>query len=90
MKTSKKRTTTNSKNLKIYVMYGFNTHDILHTGYYKSPKEIVDELDSATRFYSLNINKIKGFKKPEEWLKFINSDKDLNNKFKFHLVRVIH
>lgn len=76
------------KSINYYVLYGFNKSDKDITGYFDCNNKITTELSCAKLFPSENIFKVKGFSEPEKWVEFINTDKYLNNGYKFHLVRV--
>lgn len=78
-----------NKKIKYYVLFGFNKTNKTLTGYFDDNNSITTELSAAKLFPSENVFKIKGFGKPEKWVEFINTDKSLNNGYKFHLVNVI-
>ena len=77
-----------SKN-KTYVMYGYHLQNEDDTAYFGERNKIVTEVEAARRFYSKPRKRQKGFGSPRQWLDFINSDSDLNQGYKFHLVAVL-
>lgn len=79
--------------VKWFALMGFNVDNEDETGMLKlddSSKtlySITHDVKDALKFPSININNIKGFAKPEKWLKFFNSEPLLVN-WKFHLISV--
>lgn len=72
------------KKTKHYAMFGFSVGDPSMTGYLGADmKSIVDDIKHA-RLFSRHLRKKTG--SPEDWLKMINEDNDLNMGYKFHLV----
>ena len=69
-----------------YVMFGYNKDDIDQVGYFSEDLKITDDVDKAKVFKSENVDNLKGFGTPEQWLEFINSDDSLNQGYIFHLV----
>lgn len=69
-----------------YVLYGFKKAEPASVGYFGKELGIVDEIDIAMKFPVKPKEGQIGFGTPEQWLEFINDDKDLNKGYKFHLV----
>lgn len=69
-----------------YVMFGYCKSDIDQVGYFGDDLEITEDVSKARVFTTENVNNIKGFGTPEQWLEFINSDDSLNHGYFFHLV----
>lgn len=78
------------KKTKYYVLFGFKKSDRDTTGYFDENNGITTELSAAKLFPSDNVFKIKGFGEPEKWVEFINTDRSLNNGYRFHLVNIIN
>ena len=78
-----------SSEAKTYVMYGYHLQNEDDTAYFGERNKIVTEIEAARRFYSRPRKRQKGFGSPQQWLDFINSDPDLNQGYKFHLVSVL-
>lgn len=75
-----------------YVMFGFSRDDIDVVGYLGKRDEdgkevfaVVDDMEDAVLFPEKNVENVKGFGTPQQWLEYWNSDETLN--FKFHLVK---
>ena len=69
-----------------YVMFGYCKDNIDQVGYFSKDLKITDDVSEAKVFTAENVNNIKGFGTPEQWLEFINSDCSLNHGYFFHLV----
>lgn len=54
----------------------------------KKPYKIVHDVHEALKFPSKNINNVKGFGTPEQWLDFFNHEPELG-RWKFHLIKVL-
>lgn len=77
----------NDVELSWYVLFGYNTEDVDQTGYFTKSLEISNDIESALKLPSVNVNQIPGFGTPQQWKDLINADSDLNHGFKFHLVK---
>ena len=69
-----------------YVMFGYCKNDIDKVGYFSNDLNITEDVNKAKVFISKNIEGVKGFGTPEQWLEFINTDSSLNHGYYFHLV----
>lgn len=77
-----------------YAMFGFNIDNKDETGFLSMSKsredralyEIVDSIDEAMKFPSINIYSQKGFGTPKQWLEFFKGEPELVD-WKFHLVK---
>lgn len=78
------------RSLETFVLFGYNKNNIEETGYFGGPNTIVTSSLDAMRFYSQNINNVKGFGTPKQWEELINSDSEMNSNFCFHLVKILN
>lgn len=93
-KTDKKKQPKSRSKLAWYVMVGFNKENPDKVGCLaidvspgsKSTYKIVG-LSEAKKFPSKNVNHVKGFGTPEQWLELFNSDPELEE-WRFHLSKV--
>lgn len=67
-----------------FLLFGFDESDIDNVGFFGKSNEIVQDEDDAKKFFKPRKGKSGT---PEQWLKMINEDPDLNHGFKFHLVK---
>ena len=89
-----KKTQAEKTAVKWFALMGYNKDNEDETGMLgidleaKKPYKIVHDMNEALKFPSENVNNVKGFGTPDQWLKFFNSEPDLDN-WKFHLVKVL-
>lgn len=72
-------------------MFGFMKSDPDTVGFLKVTKtgyEVVPDRSDATPFPETNRRRLKGWAKPEKWLKFFSEEKELAG-WKFHIVKFI-
>lgn len=82
-------------NAKWYVIRCFNLNDHDNTGFLSIDKSrtskdvyrIVDSLEDAMKFPSINVYGTKGFGTPKQWIDFFKGEYELRD-WKFHLVKV--
>ena len=99
MRTSKKMASqAKSQNLtkvKWFALRCFKKDDKDETGFLAIDKsklakqiyKIVESVDDAMKFPSVNVYGTKGFGTPKQWLEFFKGEHDLSS-WKFHLVAV--
>lgn len=87
-----------TNNVIWYVFRGFNKDDKEDVGFLSlkpnnSKHElskcyyIVEDLDDATRYPSINVTNKQDFGTPQQWLRFFKEEPELSH-WKFHLLKV--
>ncbi|MCQ2602714.1 MAG: hypothetical protein MJ193_02175 [Clostridia bacterium] len=71
---------------KHFVLFGFNKDDVDQVGYFTAECGVARERKHAKVFTVFRKSKKHGT--PEQWCKFVNDDKTLNNGYEFHVVIV--
>lgn len=82
-----KKPSKTKRRRKVGVLFGFNLSDKSEVGYFGKDLKIAKERADAREF-PLKGKKSDGFATPQKWCQFINSDEDLSNGYKFHVVKV--
>ena len=93
-KTLDEKTQNFKARVKWFALMGYNKDNEDETGMLgldfnaKKLYKIVHDVQEALKFPSMNIDNVKGFGTPEQWLDFFNHEPDLE-RWKFHLIKIM-